>query len=123
MPKKSGWVGTALLWIAALSWAWVMFFFSGQNANESGRLSLWLTQHVMRIFPSLPFAEYEVHYFVRKAAHFSIFAVEGFLTGLYGSVPEPEKLPGTIRDAAAPLCDMAATLTPVAAYFRKEESL
>ena len=51
------------------------------------------------------------------------FAVEGFLTGLYGSVPEPEKLPGTIRDAAAPLCDMAATLTPVAAYFRKEESL
>jgi len=108
MPKKSGWVGTALLWIAALSWAWVMFFFSGQNANESGRLSLWLTQHVMRIFPSLPFAEYEVHYFVRKAAHFSIFAVEGFLLGLAMMKTLPDKRMGGVLAAIA--CVVVAVL-------------
>ncbi|MBQ2770785.1 MAG: glycosyltransferase [Clostridia bacterium] len=51
------------------------------------------------------------------------FAMEAFLTKLYGSCTDPGALPERIRAIAAPLCDMAATLTPVAAYFRKEETL
>ena len=96
MPKKSGRVGNALLWIAALSWAGMLFFFSGQDANESGRLSLWVTEHVMRIFPNLPFELEQVHFFVRKAAHFSIFALEGFLLGLAMMRTLPEKWLGGV---------------------------
>lgn len=96
MPKKSARVGTILLWIAALAWAAVMFFFSGQNANESGRLSLKVTEYVMRIFPSLPFELDQVHFFVRKAAHFSIFALEGFLLGLAMMNTVPERWLGSV---------------------------
>lgn len=96
MPKKSGWAGTALLWIAALGWAAMLFFFSGQDANESGRLSLWVTEHVMRLFPFLPFELEQVHFFVRKAAHFSIFALEGFLLGLAMMKTLPEKWLGGV---------------------------
>ena len=82
MARKRKWVGIVLLWIAALAWGSTLFFFSGQNANESGRLSLKVTQYVMRIFPSLPFSLDELHLIVRKTAHFCIFALEGFLLGL-----------------------------------------
>lgn len=97
MPKKSVRVGTILLWIAALAWAAVLFFFSGQDANESGRLSLKVTEYVMRLFPSLPFELEQVHIFVRKTAHFCIFALEGFLLGLAMMKTLPEKwLGGTL---------------------------
>ncbi len=91
MPKKSVRVGTILLWIAALAWVAVLFFFSGQDANESGRLSLKVTEYVMRLFPSLPFEFEQVHFFVRKTAHFCIFALEGFLLGLAMMKTLPEK--------------------------------
>lgn len=97
MPKKSGWAGTALLWIAAIAWAAILFFFSGQNANESGALSLKVTEYVMRLFPFLPFELEQVHMFVRKAAHFCIFGLEGFLLGLAMMKTLPERwLGGTL---------------------------
>lgn len=91
MPKKRGWVGTTLLWVFALAWAAMLFFFSGQNANESGRLSLKVTEYVMKLFPSLPFELDQVHIFVRKTAHFCIFALEGFLLGLAMMKTLPER--------------------------------
>lgn len=91
MPKKSGWAIKALLWIAALSWAATLFFFSGQNANESGRLSTWVTQHVLRLFPSISFSFDDLHFLVRKIAHFCIFGLEGFLLGLAMMTTLPER--------------------------------
>ena len=49
------------------------------------------------------------------------FAIEAFLAGLYGQGQDPAALPAAIRAAAAPLCDMAGTLAPVAAHLKKEE--
>ena len=69
------------LWIAALGWCAVLFFFSGQNAAESSSLSLRVTQFVLRLFPALPFTVAELHPILRDLAHFGIFAIEGFLLG------------------------------------------
>ena len=81
MQKKPNLKAILIFWILALGWGGMLFFFSGQNANESGRLSAWFTGIVFRIFPEIPL-EFEVlHLYIRKAAHFSIFALEGFLLG------------------------------------------
>jgi len=108
MPKKSGWALKALLWIAALGWAAMLFFFSGQNANESGRLSIWVTERVLRIFPSLPLGFDELHFLVRKTAHFCIFGLEGFLLGLAMMATLPEKWLGGLLAAVS--CAAVAVL-------------
>lgn len=96
MPKAKRQAGTILLWIAALGWAAILFFFSGQNANDSGRLSIWVTQQVMRIFPNLPLTFDDLHFFVRKTAHFCIFGLEGFLLGLAMMKSLTEKWLGSV---------------------------
>ena len=69
------------LWIAALGWCAVLFFFSGQNAAESSSLSLRVTQFILRMIPSLNCTVEELHPILRDLAHFGIFAVEGLLLG------------------------------------------
>lgn len=108
MQKKTGRAGTLILWVAAIAWASTLFFFSGQDANESGRLSMWVTQHVMRIFPWLPFELEQVHFFVRKTAHFCIFALEGFLLGLALMKTLPRKGPAGVLAAVS--CAVVAVL-------------
>lgn len=108
MPKKSAWVLKALLWIAALGWAAMLFFFSGQNANESGRLSMWVTERILRIFPSLPLSFDELHFLVRKTAHFCIFGLEGFLLGLAMMTTLPERWLGGLLATVS--CAVAAVL-------------
>lgn len=68
-----------LLWAMALGWIALLFFFSGQDGAESGELSLMVTLYIRRICPWIPLDQDTLHFFVRKAAHFSIFAVEGAL--------------------------------------------
>ena len=82
MQKRQNRTAAIVFWILALCWGGVMFFFSGQNANESGRLSAWFTGVIFRIFPELPLDFEVLHFYIRKAAHFSIFALEGFLLGM-----------------------------------------
>ena len=108
MSKKSGWAVKTLLWIAALGWASMLFFFSGQNANESGRLSLWVTQHVLRIFPSIPLEFETLHFLIRKTAHFCIFGLEGLLLGLAMMTTLPEKWLGGLLAAIS--CAVVAVL-------------
>ena len=108
MPKKSGWGIKALLWIASLGWAAVLFFFSGQNANESGRLSMWVTQQVLRLFPSIPLEFETLHFLVRKTAHFCIFGLEGFLLGLAMMTTLPGKWRGGLLAAVS--CVVVAVL-------------
>lgn len=82
MHKKRNLKAAAVFWILALGWGGMLFFFSGQNANESGRLSAWFTGVLFRIFPDIPLLFSTLHLYVRKVAHFSIFALEGFLLGM-----------------------------------------
>lgn len=75
-PKLS-----ALLWLAAVGWCALLFFFSGQSGAESGALSKMLTQFVLRLMPWLPWNAVTLEVILRKCAHFGIFAVEGALLG------------------------------------------
>ena len=69
------------LWIAAAGWCGALFYFSGQNAAESTALSLRVTKFVLRMIPTLPFTVRELNLILRDLAHFTIFAIEGFLLG------------------------------------------
>jgi len=67
--------------ILAVAWAGVLFFFSGQNGADSGALSRRVACMIVRWFPRLG-GPADIEPMLRKIAHFSIFAVEGFLTGV-----------------------------------------
>ena len=68
-----------LLWLLpALLWLGVMFFFSGQDSHDSAALSGAFTKFLMDILP-VSMSALEFEHLLRKAAHFTIFAVGGFL--------------------------------------------
>ena len=69
----------SLFWTAALAWAALMFFFSLQNAVDSQAVSLSLSGFMLKLFPFLADSPEMLDGFLRKAAHFCVFAVEGFL--------------------------------------------
>ena len=71
-----------LLWAFALIWIAVLFFFSAQTAEESGSLSMWATEVLLRLCPWIPLDAATLHPIIRKLAHFCFFGVEGFLLGL-----------------------------------------
>ena len=79
------------LWIAAAAWCGVLFFFSGQDAAESGDLSLRFTRWVLRALPFLPYSAEVLEPVLRDCAHFGIFAMEGALLGaaMMTSLREP----------------------------------
>lgn len=67
------------LWLAAIGWCALLFFFSGQSGAESGLLSQKLTAFVLRLLPWLPWDALTLEIILRKCAHFGIFAIEGAL--------------------------------------------
>ena len=75
-PKLS-----VFFWIVAAAWCGVLFYFSGQNGAESSALSLRVARFVLRALPFLSMSVEELNPILRSAAHFGIFAVEGFLLG------------------------------------------
>lgn len=75
--------------VAVVLWMAVIFLFSAQNGSSSGSMSAGVTEALARLltpgFDELsPLAQAEtveaMHLFVRKAAHFSEYAVLGMLT-------------------------------------------
>ncbi|MGI6424217.1 MAG: VanZ family protein [Tepidanaerobacteraceae bacterium] len=87
---------TIIAWIAVLLWMGVIFYFSHQPALESTELSSKVTKIIINTLEKInPNAEIDVKvfsYIVRKAAHFSLYFVLGFLvinglwkSGIYGS--------------------------------------
>lgn len=82
-------VGAVIWWLLSAAWVLVLFYFSGQDGADSsalsGRLSQWLLNRLT--FLNVTPAVFE-HY-LRKTAHFGIFAVEGFLirVALYRTRP------------------------------------
>lgn len=72
----------ALFALLAAAWAGVLFYFSGQTGTDSSALSMTLTRFLFGRLIARGADVDMLHYLVRKAAHFGIFAVEGFLAGM-----------------------------------------
>lgn len=74
-----------LLWLAVVLWAALIFYFSAQPADSSSRLSSSVTAKLLQALPSLkalpPVQKMQtievIHNFIRKLAHFTIYAVLG----------------------------------------------
>ena len=99
MQRKRSVGAIVFFWIAAIAWGSVLFFFSGQNANESGRLSRWFTEMFVRVFPNIPLEFETLHLLIRKTAHFCIFALEGFLLGMALMLTLPKAWSGGVLAA------------------------
>ena len=67
--------------LCAAAWLIVLFFFSGQTGTDSGQLSRKVTRLLFGWLIERGASFYRLHIFVRKLAHFGIFAVEGWLLG------------------------------------------
>ena len=104
---KRKWI-SIILWLPTLAWTALLFGFSGQDGQESGRLSLQVTLFIMRIFPGLPCDPDTLHFIVRKAAHFTIFGAEGVL--LSASLIHSRVGLRTAAMLSAPLCAVIAAL-------------
>lgn len=80
-----------MLWLAVLATAGMIFWFSAQNGAVSSQLSGGITEKVVEVvepdYDSLPEPEQQtlfdaVQFAVRKSAHFSEYALLGFLLRL-----------------------------------------
>ena len=69
----------AVYGVLSAAWIGVLFFFSGQSGEESGRLSERLTRWLFGALIERGADAAQLEHLLRKAAHFSIFAVAGFL--------------------------------------------
>lgn len=80
-----------MLWLAVLATAGMIFWFSAQNGTASQQMSSGITEKVVEVvepdYDSLPEPEQQtlfdaVQFAVRKSAHFSEYALLGFLLRL-----------------------------------------
>lgn len=69
------------IWLAVLVWTAVIFAFSLQSGADSGRMSGSLTKAVLDFLAhcGLEISYESAHHFIRKAAHFTEYAVLGTL--------------------------------------------
>ena len=79
MQNKRKALRLGLFWALAIGWIAVLFYFSGQTAAESSALSSSVANFVRGIFPFNRIPPDQLEHVLRKLAHFSIFALEGFL--------------------------------------------
>ncbi len=71
----------AVFALLAAAWVGVLFFFSGQSGTESASLSSSLTNILFGGWIARGADAASLEKMLRKAAHFAVFAVEGFLLG------------------------------------------
>ena len=75
---------TRLIWLAAAAWLVALFYLATQTGEQSGELSGKFTDLALRLlhhWDYYPDPDY-LERLLRKAAHFCIFAFEGFLLAL-----------------------------------------
>jgi VanZ family protein len=77
--KKRVRIAPIIWWLLAAGWIYVLFYFSRQIGEDSAALSGWFARGVLRRLSFLNVSEQSFEFFMRKLAHFGIFAVEGFL--------------------------------------------
>ena len=70
-----------LMWLFPISWMGVIFYFSHQPSVESAQTSGWLTNRIETIAHvfNISSTDVNLHLLVRKGAHFTEFAILGFL--------------------------------------------
>ena len=115
MQKKKALVLPLLLWTLAAGGVVLMFFFSGQDGASSGELSLKVARFIRRMLPQISLDFHTLHFYVRKLAHFGIFAAEGAL--LCGAWIATLKSPGRGALLAAIMCLPMAVLNEFHQYF------
>ena len=101
MQNKGRVLRMSIFWLLAIGWIAVLFFFSGQTAAESGRLSGALADFVRGIFPFNRVPPDQLEHVLRKLAHFSIFALEGFLLCLALTESFRDKTAGAVLSVIA----------------------
>lgn len=73
-------------WAAVVLWMLIIFLFSSQNATESSALSGGIVNAFLQVMHSMIpsfdtyFTHAQVSFFIRKSAHFTIYAILGILT-------------------------------------------
>lgn len=81
-PPHRRWV-KVLTWLPVLAWMILIFLFSAQPADDSaaisGGLMSWLIDQLTRLFPDLTLNLDFFHHFIRKTAHFIVYAILGQL--------------------------------------------
>ena len=70
-----------LIWLSVLAWTMLIFYMSLNTGEDSGALSGNITKSILDFLSSLGIhISFEsAHHFIRKAAHFSEYAVLGLL--------------------------------------------
>ena len=70
-----------ILYIFPIVWMGLIFYFSHQRGEESSQVSSWFTNFVESIAEILhiDITGWDVHFLVRKGAHFTVYAVLGLL--------------------------------------------
>lgn len=68
----------------AILWMAMMFFFSGQDGDTSSDLSRTVTEYIVSVIKPRNSSEafFSIHFFVRKTAHFTEYAILGVLWSL-----------------------------------------
>jgi VanZ family protein len=87
-----------LLWMLPASWMGVIFYFSHQPGKESAQMSGWFTKIVEAIAYvfNISSTEVDLHLLVRKGAHFTEFAILGFLLFIALYFTREKLLPSSI---------------------------
>ena len=81
------------LTIFTILWIMVIFSFSLQSGDESGKLSGGIVAWVVGLFFPEDFTHIElVHFLVRKAAHFTEYFILGVLLSLTGREAKWKKI-------------------------------
>jgi VanZ family protein len=99
-------------WLFAVGWIAVLFYFSGQSAVESSALSGRIAGALLRRLTFLDIRPQTFEFFLRKLAHFGIFAVEGFLIRVALYYTKPRVLLNTV--IAIAFCVPLAALNELA---------
>ena len=114
--KKAGWLLLcAALWAMTLGWLYQIFYFSGQNGEESVSLSMKVAVFLSEKLLNGRVSAEALHMPLRKLAHFGIFAVEGALLTL--------ALGASMRRRAVPLCISVPTCVAMAALNELHETM
>ncbi len=88
-------VAAIFWWLLAAGWIYLLFYFSRQVGEDSAALSGWFARGVLRRLSFLNVSEETFEFYMRKLAHFGIFAVEGFLVRLALYATKPRKIANT----------------------------
>ena len=117
MPKKNPKRRAVTVFFALLTLAWtaLLFYFSGQTGLTSGALSGRITRALFGWMIDLGWVQYRpLHVFVRKAAHFALFAIEGGLIALTLGSALPKRV---LIPMMAGVCALLAVGNELHEYF------